>query len=671
MEQRKHYANALRALSMDAIDKSKSGHPGAPMGMANMAEALWRNHFKHNPANPKWVNRDRFVLSNGHASMLLYSLLHLSGYELSMDDIRNFRQLHSKTPGHPEIDRSPGVDMSTGPLGQGLASAVGMALAEKMLANRFNRINHPIVDHRTWVFLGDGCLMEGISQEAISLAGTWKLNKLTAFYDDNKISIDGAVGGWFTEDVAARFIACGWHVVKNVDGHDPQDIDEAIEEALAIDDKPCLIICHTIIGYGSPAKAGSSSCHGSPMGEEETRATKKALGWNYGPFEIPKDIYDAWNAHEKGQNINNAWQKAFYTYREEFPELAEEFNRRMQGDLNAEFTKAADILLADLLQNKENIATRVSGKKVLDALAPTLPELIGGSADLTGSVGTLHTSSITLTPSNFSGNYIHYGVREFGMSTIMNGLALSGGFIPYGGTFMVFSDYAKNAIRLAALSNLRAIWVLTHDSIGVGEDGPTHQPIEQISALRLTPNVDVWRPCDTLESAIAWKSAIERNDGPTCLSMSRQNLTAQAHTKEQLADIAKGAYILSDSNTPDTNGTIDIILIATGSEVELATKAADLLRTEGKKVRVVSMPCTNVFDRQDPSYQKKILPKNIRARLAIEAASADFWYKYVGIDGAIIGMTQFGESAPGNELYDHFGFTVENIVKQAKKLLGA
>ena len=664
MELRKHYAHALRALSMDAINKSKSGHPGAPMGMANMAEALWRNHFKHNPRNPNWVNRDRFVLSNGHASMLLYSLLHLSGYDLSMDDIKNFRQLHSKTPGHPEIDRTPGVDMGTGPLGQGLATAVGMALAEKMLANRFNRINHPIMDHRTWVFLGDGCLMEGISQEAISLAGTWKLNKLTAFYDDNKISIDGAVGGWFTENVAARFEASGWHVVANVDGHDPKDIDDAIEEALAVDDKPCLIICHTTIGYGSPTKAGLASCHGSPLNSEEIKATNDALGWDYGSFEIPQDVYDAWNAHEKGQNINDSWQNAFNTYKAEFPELAEEFNRRMQGDLTSEFTSAADKLIADLLQKQEHIATRVSGKKVLDAIAPTLPELIGGSADLTGSVGTFHATSSSLTPNDFSGNYIHYGVREFGMSTVMNGLALCG-FIPYGGTFMVFSDYAKNAIRLAALSKLRSIWVLTHDSIGVGEDGPTHQPVEQISALRLTPNVDVWRPCDTIESAVAWKSSIENKNGPSCLAMSRQNLTPQAHTKEQISEIEKGAYILSDCE-----GTASIIIIATGSEVELATKAADSLTAEGKKVRVVSMPCADVFDRQDDAYKEKVLPKNVRARLAIEAASADFWYKYVGIDGAIIGMTSFGESAPGNVLYEYFGFTVENIIKQSKKLLG-
>lgn len=666
MEQRKHYANALRALTMDAVDKSNSGHPGAPLGMANMAEALWRKHYKHNPANPNWANRDRFVLSNGHASMLLYGLLHLTGYDLSIQDIMDFRQLHSKTPGHPERDRTPGVDMSTGPLGQGLASAVGMALAEKMLANRFNRINHPIVDHRTWVFLGDGCLMEGISQEAISLAGTWKLNKLTAFYDKNNISIDGAVDNWFTEDVPARFAACGWHVVNGVDGHDPQDLDDAIEEALAVDDKPCLIICHTTIGYGSPNKAGSAASHGSPFGKEETKATTDALGWDYGLFEIPRYIYEGWDAYKKGQYINDAWQKAFDAYQAEYPELAEEFNRRMQGNLSDDFTKAADTLLSELLENQEDIATRAAGKKVLDALAPSLPELIGGSADLTGSVGTFHTSSSPITPNDFSGNYIHYGVREFGMSTIMNGLALSGGFIPYGGTFMVFSDYAKNAIRLAALSNLRSIWVLTHDSIGVGEDGPTHQPVEQISALRLTPNVDVWRPCDTVESAIAWKSAIERNTGPTCLAMSRQNIAAQQHTQEQLANIAKGAYILSDCE-----GTADIILIATGSEVELAISAAKQLTSENKNVRVVSMPCTDVFDRQDESYKEEVLPKGIRTRLAIEAASADFWYKYVGIDGAIIGMTSFGESAPGNTLYKHFGFTIDNIITQAKKLLGA
>lgn len=666
MDQRKHLANAIRALTMDAIDKSKSGHPGAPMGMANIAEALWRHHYKHNPNNPDWVNRDRFILSNGHASMLMYSLLHLTGYDLSMDDIKNFRQLHSKTPGHPEADRCPGIDFGTGPLGQGIATAVGMALAEKMLAHRFNRINHPIVDHRTWVFLGDGCLMEGVAQEAISLAGTWKLNKLVALYDANDISIDGNIGNWFNEDVVARFEACNWHVIKDVDGHDPHDLDEAIAEAIARDDKPSLIICKTTIGYGSPSKAGKSSCHGSPMGAEENQKTRDALGWEYGSFEIPQDVYDAWNAQEKGQSSNDAWDNAFATYTAEYPELAQEFLRRMAGELTEDFAKAADKLCAELVESQKTIATRISGKEVLDAYAPHLPELIGGSADLTGSVGTLHSGSVSLTPQNFNANYIHYGVREFGMSTIMNGLSVHGGFIPYGGTFMVFSDYAKNAIRLAAIAQARAIWVLTHDSIGVGEDGPTHQPIEQISALRLTPNVDVWRPADTLESAIAWRSALERHDGPSCLSMSRHNLEPLPHTSAQVADIAKGAYIVSDCE-----GEAQIIFMATGSEVQLAMKSAAALSAEGIKTRVVSMPCIEAFERQSPEYRESVLPKNVRARVAIEAAAADFWFKYVGLDGAIIGMNSFGESAPGDVLFDYFGFSVENVLRQARTVLGA
>lgn len=666
MELRKECANAIRALAMDAIDKSKSGHPGAPMGMANMAEALWLHAYKHNPKNPGWVNRDRFVLSNGHASMLLYSLLHLTGYNLSMDDIKNFRQLHSKTPGHPEIDRTEGVDIGTGPLGQGIATAVGMALAEKLLAKEFNKENHTIVDHKTWVFLGDGCLMEGVSQEAISLAGTWKLNKLIALYDSNSISIDGNIKDWFTDDVAKRFEASNWLVIKNVDGHDPKALDKAIKKAQKSTDKPVLIICKTIIGYGSPNKAGKSSCHGSPMGAEENEATKKALGWTYAPFEIPDHIYKAWNCVKKGKKANDAWDKEFSAYKKAYPELAKEFTRRMKGEFTPEYKKAFETLFAELLKNQEELATRNAGKKVLDAVAPSLPELLGGSADLSGSVGTKHAHAKDLDLESFEGNYIHYGVREFAMSTIMNGISLHGGFIPYGGTFLVFSDYAKNAIRLAALSKIRGIWVLTHDSIGVGEDGPTHQPIEQISALRLTPNVDVWRPCDTIESAIAWKAGIEKKDGPTCLAMSRQNLKPQPHTKKQLADIAKGAYILYDSGK-----TPDIIFIATGSEIELAMAGAKALEKEGKHVRVVSMPCADVFDRQDDAYKEKVLPKAVRTRIALEAGSADFWYKYVGLDGAIIAMTSFGESAPASKLFPYYGFSLENLLAKSKELLGA
>lgn len=666
MELRKECANAIRALAMDAIDKSKSGHPGAPMGMANMAEALWRFAYKHNPKNPAWHDRDRFVLSNGHASMLLYSLLHLTGYNLSMDDIKNFRQLHSKTPGHPETERTEGVDMGTGPLGQGIATAVGMALAEKLLAKQFNRDNHTIVDHKTWVFLGDGCLMEGVSQEAISLAGTWKLNKLIALYDDNSISIDGNVKNWFSEDVAKRFEACGWHVIKDVDGHNPEALDKAIANARQSADKPVLIICKTVIGYGSPNKAGKASCHGSPMGAEENEATKKALGWTYAPFEIPDHLYKAWDCTEKGQKANDEWDKAFQEYEKAYPELAKEFTRRMKGEFTPEYSQAFEKLFADLLKSQEDIATRVAGKKVLDAVGASLPELIGGSADLTGSVGTFHANSKDLNLETFEGNYIHYGVREFAMSTIMNGLSLHGGFIPYGGTFLVFSDYAKNAIRLSALSKIHGIWVLTHDSIGVGEDGPTHQPIEHVSALRLTPNADVWRPCDTVESAVAWKAGIERKDGPTCLAMSRQNLKAQAHSQEQLADIAKGAYILSDCGK-----TPDIIFIATGSEVQLAMEAAQALQEQNIAVRVVSMPCADVFDRQDAAYKEKILPNAVRRRIALEAASADFWYKYTGLDGAVIGMTTFGESAPAGKLFPYYGFSLENVLAKAKEILGA
>ncbi len=663
MELRKHYANAIRALSVDAINKSNSGHPGAPLGMANMAEALWRHYYKHNPSNPDWINRDRFVLSNGHASMLIYSLLHLTGYDLTIEDIKDFRQFHSKTPGHPESDITKGVDLTTGPLGQGISTAVGMALAEKLLAAQFNKPNHNIIDHRTWVFMGDGCPMEGVVQEAISLAGTWNLNKLTVLYDANDISIDGNIKNWFTEDVSARFIACGWNVVGSIDGHDPKSLNQAIDESLK-SDKPSLIICKTTIGYGSPNKAGSSSCHGSPFGAEETKLIRKELNWNYAEFEIPQDVYNAWDAKEKGQAVNQAWDKDFENYQKEYPELANDLMRRCQRQLSAKFYADYEQLLNSYLEKQDVLATRVAGKNILDVLAQSLPEMIGGSADLSGSSGVFHKNSKAISPVDFSGNYIHYGVREFGMSCIMNGLSLSKAFIPYASTFLVFSDYAKNAIRLAALAKIQSIWVLSHDSIGVGEDGPTHQPIEQISTLRLTPNVDVWRPCDSFEATIAYKCAIEKNNGPSCMIMSRQDLKPQAHTKEQIVDVEKGAYIVHDCD-----GQAELIIIATGSELELANQAYQKLTADGRKIRLVSMPCADVFDRQDQAYKDKILPPSIRKRMAIEAAAADFWYKYVGLDGKIIGMTSFGESAPASILFEHFGFSLENVLKQANELL--
>jgi len=664
MNTRKHYANALRALAMDAVDKANSGHPGAPLGMANIAESLWRGFYKHNPKNPKWINKDRFILSNGHASMLLYGLLHLTGYDLPMSELKSFRQFSSKTPGHPEL-HTPGVDVGTGPLGQGLAAAVGMALAEKVLGTTFNRPSFNIVDHNTWVFLGEGCLMEGISQEAISLAGTLGLGKLTVLFDSNDISIDGPVKNWFSEDVPMRFEACHWHVVRNVDGHDSESIDNAIKLALSVTDKPSLIVCKTVIGYGSPAKAGSASCHGAPLGLEESIATKAALGWEYAPFEIPQDVYDAWDARKQGEQVEMEWNNLYMDYREEYPDLAIEFERRVYGNLPDAYYKNVDKYIAQCLTETKPITTRVASQNFLNALVPSLPELIGGSGDLSKSVLTIHDHAVAITHDNFAGNYIYYGVREFAMGAIMNGMTLHGGFIPYGGTFLVFSDYVKAALRLGALSHIRTLWVLPHDSIGVGEDGPTHQPVEQMSTLRMTPGVDLWRPCDTVETAVAWKYAIERTDGPSCFALSRQNLAAQNH-ENNVKDISKGGYIFMDCE-----GKPELIYIATGSEVELASQSARLLIQKGRRIRVVSMPCTDVFERQSEEYRNTVLPPEVRKRIAVEAGIPDFWYKYVGLDGMVIGMSTYGESAPANILFPRYGFTVENLVESAKTLLGA
>ncbi|MCG9541127.1 transketolase [Vibrio parahaemolyticus] len=621
MSSRKHLANAIRALSMDGVQQANSGHPGAPMGMADIAEVLWRSHLNHNPANPEWADRDRFVLSNGHGSMLIYSLLHLSGYELSIDDLKNFRQLHSKTPGHPEYGYAPGIETTTGPLGQGITNAVGMALAEKALAAQFNKEGHDIIDHFTYVFMGDGCLMEGISHEACSLAGTLGLGKLIAFWDDNGISIDGHVEGWFSDDTPKRFEAYGWHVIPAVDGHDSEAINAAIEAAKA-DPRPTLICTKTIIGFGSPNKSGSHDCHGAPLGAEEIAAAREFLGWEHPAFEIPADVYAEWDAKAAGAEKEAAWNAKFEAYAAAYPTEAAELKRRLNG------------------------------------------ELMGGSADLAPSNLTMWSGSKSLEANDFSGNYIHYGVREFGMTAIMNGIALHGGFVPYGATFLMFMEYARNAMRMAALMKIQNIQVYTHDSIGLGEDGPTHQPVEQMASLRLTPNMNTWRPCDQVESAVAWKLAIERKDAPTALIFSRQNLAQQPRSAEQVADIAKGAYILKDSE-----GKPELILIATGSEVELAVKAAEQLTAEGKKVRVVSMPSTDAFDKQDAAYREAVLPSDVTARIAIEAGIADFWYKYVGFDGRIIGMTTFGESAPADQLFEMFGFTVENVVNTAKELL--
>ncbi|MGI9832985.1 transketolase [Vibrio vulnificus] len=660
---RKQLANAIRALSMDGVQKANSGHPGAPMGMADIAEVLWRGHLNHNPSNPEWADRDRFVLSNGHGSMLIYSLLHLSGYELSIDDLKNFRQLHSKTPGHPEYGYAPGIETTTGPLGQGITNAVGMAMAEKALAAQFNKEGHDIVDHFTYVFMGDGCLMEGISHEACSLAGTLGLGKLIAFWDDNGISIDGHVEGWFSDDTPKRFEAYGWHVIPAVDGHNAEAINAAIEAAKA-DPRPTLICTKTIIGFGSPNKSGSHDCHGAPLGAEEIAATRKELGWEHGPFEIPQEVYAEWSAKEAGAAKEAAWNEKFAAYEAAYPELAAEFKRRVNGELPAQWEEKANQIIADLQANPANIASRKASQNALEAFGKMLPEFMGGSADLAPSNLTMWSGSKSLEASDFSGNYIHYGVREFGMTAIMNGIALHGGFVPYGATFLMFMEYARNAMRMAALMKIQNIQVYTHDSIGLGEDGPTHQPVEQIASLRLTPNMSTWRPCDQVESAVAWKLAIERKDGPSALIFSRQNLAQQPRSAEQVADIAKGGYILKDSD-----GKPELILIATGSEVELAVKAAEQLTAEGKKVRVVSMPATDTFDKQDAAYREAVLPSDVTARIAIEAGIADFWYKYVGFDGRIIGMTTFGESAPADQLFEMFGFTVENVVNTAKELL--
>ena len=663
MTTRKTLANAIRFLSMDAVQKAKSGHPGAPMGMADIAEVLWRDFLNHNPTNPHWADRDRFVLSNGHASMLIYSLLHLSGYQVSLDDLKNFRQLHSKTPGHPEYGYTPGVETTTGPLGQGIANAVGFAIAERTLAAQFNRPGHDIVDHYTYAFMGDGCMMEGISHEVCSLAGTLQLGKLIAFYDDNGISIDGKVHGWFTDNTAERFEAYGWHVISGIDGHDAASIKAAIETAQQITDKPSLLICKTTIGFGSPHKAGTADSHGSPLGDAEIAETRKALGWEYGPFEIPQEIYKEWDAKEAGKAKEAAWDAKFAEYAAQFPELAAEFKRRMSGELPANWEKESTAFIEQLQHNPASIASRKASQNTLEAFGKVLPEFMGGSADLAPSNLTMWSGSKALNEDK-AGNYIHYGVREFGMSAIMNGIALHGGFVPYGATFLMFMEYARNAVRMAALMKIRSIFVYTHDSIGLGEDGPTHQPVEQMASLRVTPNMSTWRPCDQVESAVAWKYAVERKDGPTALIFSRQNLAQQPRTPEQLANIEKGGYILKDCD-----GTPELIFIATGSEVELAVNAYDQLTAEGRKVRVVSMPVTDAFDKQDADYREAVLPAAVKARVAIEAGIADYWFKYVGLDGVIVGMHSFGESAPANELFAEFGFTVENVVTQAKTLL--
>ncbi|MED6027748.1 transketolase, partial [Serratia marcescens] len=660
---RKELANAIRALSMDAVQKANSGHPGAPMGMADIAEVLWRDYLNHNPTNPHWADRDRFVLSNGHGSMLIYSLLHLTGYDLPMRELENFRQLHSKTPGHPEYGYTPGVETTTGPLGQGIANAVGFAIAERTLAAQFNRPGHDIVDHHTYAFMGDGCMMEGISHEVCSLAGTLKLGKLTAFYDDNGISIDGHVDGWFTDDTALRFEAYGWHVVRNVDGHNPDAIKAAIEEARKVTDKPSLLMCKTVIGFGSPNKAGTHDVHGAALGAAEVAATREALGWKYAAFEIPQDIYAQWDAKEAGQAKEAAWNDKFAAYARAFPELAAEFKRRMNGELPADWKADAKAFVEKLQANPANIASRKASQNALEAFGKVLPEFLGGSADLAPSNLTMWSGSKALNVDP-AGNYIHYGVREFGMTAITNGIALHGGFLPYSATFLMFVEYARNAVRMAALMKLRNVFVYTHDSIGLGEDGPTHQPVEQLASLRVTPNMSTWRPCDQVESAVAWQYGIERNDGPTTLVFSRQNLTQQPRSAEQLANVYRGGYVLKDCA-----GTPDVILIATGSEVGITVEAADKLTATGRKVRVVSMPSTDAFDKQDAAYRESVLPAAVTARVAVEAGIADYWYKYVGLNGAIVGMTTFGESAPAEQLFAEFGFTVDNVVAKAQALL--
>ncbi|CAI1866321.1 MULTISPECIES: transketolase [Serratia] len=663
MSSRKELANAIRALSMDAVQKANSGHPGAPMGMADIAEVLWRDYLNHNPTNPHWADRDRFVLSNGHGSMLIYSLLHLTGYDLPMSELENFRQLHSKTPGHPEYGYTPGVETTTGPLGQGIANAVGFAIAERTLGAQFNRPGHDIVDHHTYAFMGDGCMMEGISHEVCSLAGTLKLGKLTAFYDDNGISIDGHVEGWFTDNTAERFEAYGWHVVRHVDGHNPDAIKAAIEEARKVTDKPSLLMCKTVIGFGSPNKAGTHDVHGAALGAAEVAATREALGWKYAAFEIPQDIYAQWDAKEAGKAKEAAWNDKFAAYAKAFPELAAEFKRRVNGELPANWKAEAKAFVEKLQANPANIASRKASQNALETFGKVLPEFLGGSADLAPSNLTMWSGSKPLNE-DLAGNYIHYGVREFGMTAITNGIALHGGFLPYSATFLMFVEYARNAVRMAALMKIRNVFVYTHDSIGLGEDGPTHQPVEQMASLRVTPNMSTWRPCDQVESAVAWQYGIERNDGPTTLIFSRQNLTQQPRTAEQLANVYRGGYVLKDCA-----GTPDVILIATGSEVGITVEAADQLTAAGRKVRVVSMPSTDAFDKQDAAYRESVLPAAVTARVAVEAGIADYWYKYVGLNGAIVGMTTFGESAPAEQLFKEFGFTVDNVVAKAQALL--
>ncbi|MAD66651.1 MAG: transketolase [Porticoccaceae bacterium] len=664
MASRRDLANAIRALSMDAVQQANSGHPGAPMGMADIAEVLWNDYLVHNPADPDWVNRDRFVLSNGHGSMLLYSLLHLTGYELPIEEIKNFRQLHSKTPGHPEYGYAPGVETTTGPLGQGVSNAIGMALAEKILAAQFNRPGHNIVDHQTYTFLGDGCLMEGISHEVCSLAGTLGLGKLIAFYDDNGISIDGEVEGWFSDDTPARFEAYGWQVVPDVDGHDSAAIKAAVEVARGEPNKPTLICCKTIIGFGSPNKQGKEDCHGAPLGADEIVLAREQLGWVHAPFEIPSDLYEGWDASAKGASAQSSWNEQLDAYRKEFPDLAVEFERRTSGQLPTDFGEKADAYIADCQAKMEKVASRKASQNCLNAYGPLLPELLGGSADLAGSNLTIWSGSKDISADNADGNYIYYGVREFGMSAMMNGIALHGGFINYGATFLMFMEYARNAVRMAAIMKQQSIFVYTHDSIGLGEDGPTHQPVEQLSALRSTPNLNTWRPCDTVESAVCWKSAIENQNGPSALVFSRQGLAPMPRTDEQVAAISRGGYVLKDSADPQA------ILIATGSEVELAMQASDTLAGKGVSTRVVSMPCAEIFSAQGVDYQDSVLPPAVRARVAVEALHADYWHKFVGLDGRVVGMRSFGESAPGGELMNEFGFTVENVVANVLEAIG-
>jgi len=665
MISRSKLADAIRVLSMDAVQKAGSGHPGAPMGMADIAEVLWRDFLKHNPTNPNWADRDRFILSNGHGSMLIYSLLHLTGYELSMEDIKSFRQLHSKTAGHPEYGYAPGIETTTGPLGQGITNGVGMALAEKVLAEQFNRPEHSIVDHHTYVFMGDGCMMEGISHEACSLAGTLGLGKLVAFWDDNGISIDGEVEGWFSDDTPKRFEAYGWHVIADVDGHDAEAIHAAIAAAKAETSKPTLICCKTVIGFGSPNKSASHDCHGAPLGEEEVALVRKELNWSSPAFEIPEDIASAWDRKELGAQRESEWQQRFDVYQAAYPELAAEFERRESGCLPENWQAESNAVIAKLQANPQTIATRKASQNALEAYGALLPDFLGGSADLTPSNLTNWSGSKAISADDASGNYLSYGVREFAMSAMMNGIALHGGFIPYGGTFLMFMEYARNALRMAALMKQRSIFVYTHDSIGLGEDGPTHQPVEQIASLRLTPNMSTWRPCDQVETAVAWKAAIERNDGPTSLIFSRQNLEQFDRDAATLVNIAKGGYILSDCESQP-----ELILIATGSEVALAMQAKSTLSAQGLQVRVVSMPATDVFDGQDKAYRDQVLPPSVATRIAIEAGISDYWYKYVGLNGDIVGMTSFGESAPADQLFEMFGFTVANIVDRANSLLG-